>query len=133
MDALAADAPRTPAAAGPAQGDTPGGQAPAGPVGPEAVHRILARWLRELSGPQVPLRPGGPDVAGATGEPVTDGPVRLLDGRPRQGTSRRRRCGVSPSRTRTTSSRARAADPSGGMEVRPTARRTSGGGKITDG
>ncbi|MER5555431.1 phage holin family protein [Streptomyces sp. NPDC002793] len=31
----------------------------AGPVGAEAVHRVLARWLRELSGPQVPLRQEG--------------------------------------------------------------------------
>ncbi|GGZ16105.1 hypothetical protein CP967_03765 [Streptomyces nitrosporeus] len=28
-------------------------------VGAEAVHRVLARWIRELSGPQVPLRAEG--------------------------------------------------------------------------
>lgn len=30
-----------------------------GPVGAETIHRVLRRWLREPSGPQVPLRPEG--------------------------------------------------------------------------
>ncbi|MEU8706408.1 phage holin family protein [Streptomyces sp. NPDC048565] len=79
LDALAADTPRE------AAGTRPAGSPPAGPVGAEAVHRVLARWLRELSGPQVPLRqegftgamradvpfPGGPADAGV--------PVRRAD------------------------------------------------------
>ncbi|MFG2590027.1 alkaline phosphatase family protein [Streptomyces sp. NPDC048438] len=53
LDAVAADAPRGASPAGPV------GVPQAGPVGAEAVHRVLARWLRELSGPQVPLRQEG--------------------------------------------------------------------------
>ncbi|MFB6818791.1 alkaline phosphatase family protein [Streptomyces sp. NPDC056347] len=36
-------------------------------VGAEEVHRVLRRWLRECSGPQVPLAPGADDA---------DGPLR---------------------------------------------------------
>ncbi|MFD0270421.1 phage holin family protein [Streptomyces sp. NPDC127106] len=39
---------------------------PPGPVGAEAVHRVLRGWLQELDGPQVPLGPAQPAVTGAT-------------------------------------------------------------------
>ncbi|MDF6017781.1 phage holin family protein [Streptomyces sp. JH34] len=109
LDAVAADTPRdtasdAPARVVPAPGPA-GSGAPAGPAGPvvgaEAVHRVLARWLRELSGPQVPLRQEGftgadrvdePFAGGPAGEPlgpvgpaspgrpgeVAEGPVRVL-------------------------------------------------------
>lgn len=83
LDALAAETPSEAA-----------GDRPAGLVGAEAVHRVLARWLRELSGPQVPLRqegftgamradvpfPGGPADAGApVGRADAEVPVRRAD------------------------------------------------------
>ncbi|MFE3518609.1 phage holin family protein [Streptomyces sp. NPDC059166] len=49
--------------------EAPPGPVRAGPVGAEAVHRVLARWLRELSGPQVPLTQDGFTGAGAADEP----------------------------------------------------------------
>lgn len=49
-----------------------GGAASCGPVGAEAVHRILARWLRELSGPQVPLLTEGFTGAERADEPFPD-------------------------------------------------------------
>ena len=67
LDAVAADAPR---GASPAR---PVGVPQAGPVGAEAVHRVLARWLRELSGPQVPLRQEGFTGAVRVDEPFPDG------------------------------------------------------------
>ncbi|WP_327112665.1 phage holin family protein [Streptomyces sp. NBC_01341] len=78
LDAVAADVPRT---QGAVAADSLRGTAAAGLVGAEAVHRVLARWLRELSGPQVPLQPGGVDGAARADGAVPDGPVRLLDGR----------------------------------------------------
>ncbi|MEU5657037.1 phage holin family protein [Streptomyces sp. NPDC047737] len=52
--------------------DTPGGEAVAGLVGAEDVHRVLKRWLRELSGPQVPLRQEGFAGAARADEPFPD-------------------------------------------------------------
>ncbi|MFJ8752740.1 phage holin family protein [Streptomyces sp. NPDC102441] len=69
LDAVAAEAPRGASPAGPV------GIPAAGPVGAEAVHRVLARWLRELSGPQVPLRQEGFTGAVRLDEPFPGGPV----------------------------------------------------------
>ncbi|MFG2429704.1 alkaline phosphatase family protein [Streptomyces sp. NPDC048590] len=55
LDVLAAQAPHA--------------SGPAGPVGAEAVHRVLAHWLRELSGPQVPLSQEGLTGAGPADAP----------------------------------------------------------------
>ncbi|MFI8006171.1 alkaline phosphatase family protein [Streptomyces sp. NPDC086010] len=78
LDVMAADVPRTPRPAG---ADAPGTAVPAALVGAESVHLVLARWLRELSGPQIPLQPGGVDAAAHADGAVPEGPVRLLDGR----------------------------------------------------
>ncbi|WP_037840698.1 phage holin family protein [Streptomyces sp. NRRL WC-3549] len=43
----------------------PGGEPVTAIVGAEAVHRVLAYWISELSGPQIPL-----SRQGSTGEPV---------------------------------------------------------------
>ncbi|MEU5717585.1 phage holin family protein [Streptomyces sp. NPDC020403] len=56
LDAVAADA-------------ASGTETAAGLVGAESVHRVLARWLRELSGPQVPLLAEGYGGAGPADEP----------------------------------------------------------------
>lgn len=66
LDAMAADAPR---GASPAD---PAGVPRTGPVGAEAVHRVLARWLRELSGPQVPLGQEAFTGAAPPDEPFPD-------------------------------------------------------------
>ncbi|MFE2054076.1 MULTISPECIES: alkaline phosphatase family protein [unclassified Streptomyces] len=81
LDAMAADAPPGASVEGPA------GVAQAGPVGAEAVHRVLARWLRELSGPQVPLGQAGSTGPARADEPFPDasspiGPADGTDGRP---------------------------------------------------
>ncbi|MFE9853052.1 phage holin family protein [Streptomyces sp. NPDC005576] len=55
LDALAAEATASGTAGEPAPVTAPH----IGPVGAEAVHRVLRRWLREPSGPQVPLSPEG--------------------------------------------------------------------------
>ncbi|WP_443034394.1 phage holin family protein [Streptomyces sp. BE147] len=44
-------------------------------VGAETVHRVLARWLSELSGPQVPVNPEGFAGAERADEPFPAGPV----------------------------------------------------------
>lgn len=67
LDAMAADLPPGTSEAGPA------GIPQAGPVGAEAVHRVLARWLRELSGPQVPLQQEGFTGAVRVDEPFPEG------------------------------------------------------------
>lgn len=76
LDAVTAETPRdasSNARAGMPAAAPPG---PAGPVvGAEAVHRVLARWLRELSGPQIPLRQDGFTGADPVDEPFPDGPV----------------------------------------------------------
>ncbi|MEV7506812.1 phage holin family protein [Streptomyces sp. NPDC089922] len=48
----------------PAELSDPGAE----PVGAEAVHGLLRRWLRESHGPQVPLRPGEAAQEGGVGE-----------------------------------------------------------------
>lgn len=65
LDALAAEATASGTAGEPAPVTAPH----IGPVGAEAVHRVLRRWLREPSGPQVPLSPEG-----AGGLPYADRP-----------------------------------------------------------
>ncbi|MFF9687602.1 alkaline phosphatase family protein [Streptomyces sp. NPDC014623] len=69
LDAMAAETPRGDSPA------VPAGVPRAGLVGAEAVHRVLARWLRELSGPQVPLRQEGFAGAVRVDEPFPDGPA----------------------------------------------------------
>ncbi|MEV5291528.1 phage holin family protein [Streptomyces sp. NPDC053741] len=82
LDAVTAETPRdaAPDARAGVPAAAPGGSAaaagPAGPlVGAEAVHRVLARWLRELSGPQIPLRQDGFTEADPVDEPFPYGPV----------------------------------------------------------
>ncbi|MGW2838810.1 phage holin family protein [Streptomyces sp. NPDC001493] len=76
LDVLAAEATASgTAGAGTAASGTAGPGAPVtvphiGPVGAEAVHRVLRRWLREPSGPQVPLR-----HEGVAGLPYADRPL----------------------------------------------------------
>ncbi|WP_328718332.1 phage holin family protein [Streptomyces sp. NBC_00247] len=90
LDALAAEASASGAAERPEPGPVPhpgaaGKPAPVpaphiGPVGAEAVHRVLRRWLREPSGPQVPLRPEGPPGVTYADRPVPG--AREAEGRP---------------------------------------------------
>ncbi len=54
-----------------ADGAIPAGD---GLIGAEAVHRVLAHWLREQSGPQVPVRAGGSTGMTLADEPFPDGP-----------------------------------------------------------